>query len=160
MEFAVDIDGTIAKFGVPGLLDHLREALRIPLLDVPSDISWHDVFTLPEVVAYKKAHRKRYQRIQDNVMGSLLVLRASTPMPHSVETLNHLTRIGSVSYVTCRGNEDGELQTTMWWLAQFGYPKPDQVQFCADFGRKLFTLMRLPSEQVMMIDDRAHEDRK
>ncbi|HLZ55488.1 MAG TPA: hypothetical protein VKR06_00960 [Ktedonosporobacter sp.] len=157
MEFAVDIDGTIASTNAAALLDHLREALRLPLLDVPEDIMWHEVFTLPEVLAYKKAHRKRYQRIYENYPGSPLVLRAAVPKPGSVETLNRLAQRAPVRYVTCRGGDLLIEETTKWWLAKCGYPNSDEVTFCPGFEHKLFALMRLPGPQVVMIDDRAHE---
>ncbi len=50
--FAVDIDGTIAEGRPAALLDYFRETCRLALVDVPEDITWWDVFDLPEVVAY------------------------------------------------------------------------------------------------------------
>ncbi len=48
--FAVDIDGTIAEGRPAALLDYFRETCRLALVDVPEDITWWDVFDLPEVV--------------------------------------------------------------------------------------------------------------
>jgi len=49
--FAVDIDGTIAEGRPAALLDYFRETCRLALLDVPEDITWWDVFDLPECAA-------------------------------------------------------------------------------------------------------------
>ena len=56
--FAVDIDGTIAEGRPAALLDYFRDTCRLALLDVLEDISWWDVFDLPEVVAYQKLQKQ------------------------------------------------------------------------------------------------------
>ena len=151
--FAVDIDGTIAEGEPAALLDYFRETCRLALLDVPEDITWWDVFDLPEVVAYRKLHRKRYQRIRENVTGSLLVLRACTPVPGAVAQLRWVSQREELKYVTIRGDDLPSQKTTHAWLAQLGFPNSDSVVFCRSFFQKIAQVMREPGEHVI-IDDR------
>ncbi len=130
--FAVDIDGTIAEGRPAALLDYFRETCRLALLDVPEDITWWDIFDLPEVVAYQKLHRKRYQRIRENVMGSLPVLRACTPVPGAVAQLRRVSQREEVKYVTIRGDDLPSQKTTRAWLAQLGFPNSDGATALAE----------------------------
>jgi hypothetical protein len=72
--FAVDIDGTIAEGQPAALLDYFRETCCLALVDVPEDITWWDIFDLPEVVAYmsdkkkgKEQEEKEKRQLQDDL---------------------------------------------------------------------------------------------
>ena len=130
--FAVDIDGTIAEGRPAALLDYFRETCRLALVDISEDITWWDIFDLPEVVAYQKLHRKRYQRIRENVMGSLPVLRACTPVPGAVAQLRRVSQREVVKYVTIRGDDLPSQKTTRAWLAQLGFPNSDGATALAE----------------------------
>lgn len=88
------------------------------------------------------------------------VLITHTPLSEAVATLQQLVQTDHwITYVTVRNSIQAEQcqqihEQTRVWLAQQGFPHPQQVQFFWDFSAKLCAALDAPAHRVLFIDDR------
>ena len=163
MLFAIDIDGTIAG------TDHGREyahylnrILGIGMSEerVTAFSSYREFALSAEVQAFgavSQENQDRYMEALELAQHDTEVQRASLPLPSAVEGVTALSTYGRVIYVTCRYASSRELSQE--WLAQYGFPNPEQVFTCERFHHKYVKAQKnaATDEPIVLIDDHAED---
>ena len=178
-EIVLDIDQTLAQGVVPAHMALYSRKLRLGMdpdaiaqtasyprtFDVPQILKFRNQVTAdgqPDEVRTKKAERI-FQKVRAEIRTSPEVHLAFQALPGSVEGVRQLLEIGGVSYYTVRPHEVNG--ATKEWLAQQGFPNPEEVVICDSPADKLTRILndRILSKPeaergpVILIDDRYEE---
>jgi uncharacterized HAD superfamily protein len=163
MLFAIDIDGTIAG------TDHGREYVQylnrvlgmgMSEEKIAAFASYREFALSAEVQAFgalSQENQDRYMAALEDAQYDAGVQRASLPLPHAVEGIMALSTYGRIIYVTCRYESSRDLSQE--WLAQYGFPNPEQVFTCERFHHKYVEAQKhaFADEPIILIDDHAED---
>lgn len=160
--FAIDIDGTIA--GGPNnhklYIQHHIEDLELDIAqDVLDGVSNYQSFLkLPQVRAYRRDNEERFLASRASCRVSPKVINALEVVPHAVEGVNLLARLGTIRYYTKRSSLQTVKDATTAWLAFHQFPCPKNVVICAETSHKLDIIhQQETASSIMLIDDRFIE---
>ncbi len=139
MFYAIDIDETIARGAVQGnLAANIRyyKELGVTMID--------DIADFPALLQHPH------------------VIPWHNVLPHAVEGVTRLSKIGRMGYYTVRKHADIQQQNliqeaTKQWLRQKKFPHPTQTIFCQSVLNKLVRLYEQEKdsqEHITLIDDR------
>jgi hypothetical protein len=99
------------------------------------------------------ARQQTYKTVLLDAQYDMEVQKAAIPLPHAVDALECLAKLGRIIYVTLRMPYSEEL--TRDWLARSGFPSPTQAYCCDHFHSKYIQAYShlQEGEHLVMIDD-------
>lgn len=167
-EIVLDIDQTLAQGVVPAHMRRYNVRLGLGMDDqaIAATEIFTSTFGVPEIINYRQqgeAAEVKFQAVRREIRTSPEVHLAFQALPGSVEGVQELLEVGDVSYYTVRPHEvDG---ATKEWLAQQGFPNPNEVVICDSPTDKLTRILtdkilsKPEAERgpVILVDDRYAE---
>lgn len=158
MQFAIDIDGTIASHSRSVFTALCNHAFDLGL-DASASLSYNELMRHPRLVEYREARTDaEFQEAIERIEQAPEMLRSLPTFAGAVQGVQRLAEHGGIAYYTVRRDRDEVKAATRVWLREQGFPRPDRAVFCISLMNKLIRVyqwIRAEPGPCMLIDDLA-----